>query len=400
MPVAATPPLTRSSRSITWAAHAAFLPIGMVTVLLGPMLPILAERWALTYSQSGYLFTAQFVGATVGVTVSGGAIRRLGYRAAMIMGLALTAAGTSTLPRLPFAGAIFAIALYGVAIGMMGPTCNLLVAHIHSDQRGAALNLLNFSWSIGAVSCPLLVAAAAHAGHTSLLLQTLAAVTFLIMVMVATIVPRGIGMQPQPLGGSQSASKLLWSRPGLFVLCALFSLYVGTENIVGGWLASYAKLSSSAVSTPIVTSSFFYFALMVGRLLAPAILKTMLETTLARIGLGIGILGTIGLVRGHTMASIVGNALLTGLGLSSVFPIVIAMLSRTFGPDSPRAAPVVFNMSNLGGASLPFLVGYTSEQLGSLRAGLGIAIITTGIMLGLFCFSVPFGFARERNHTG
>jgi fucose permease len=245
----------------------------------------------------------------------------------------------------------------------------------------------------------LLVAAAAHAGHTSALLHTIAAFTVLIMVVVAAVVPARMGSQPKPLVCTDSPSKLLWSRPGLFVLCALFFLYVGTENVLGGWLASYAKLSSLAGATPIVTSSFFYLALMTGRLLAPAILRKMSENSLARLGLVIGIFGTIGLVRGHTMASIVESALLTGIGLSSVFPIVIAMLSRTFGSDSPRAAPLLFNMSNVGGASLPFLVGYTSEHMRSLRAGLVIAVIATVIMLGLFSFSIPFAFVEERNHA-
>ena len=43
----------------------------------------------------------------------------------------------------------------------LGPAANLLVAEVHPGRRGAALNLLNVSWSVGAVACPFLVAAAA-----------------------------------------------------------------------------------------------------------------------------------------------------------------------------------------------------------------------------------------------
>jgi len=45
-------------RRATIAAHAAFVPCGLVTVLLGPLLPVLASRWKLNDTQSGDLFFA------------------------------------------------------------------------------------------------------------------------------------------------------------------------------------------------------------------------------------------------------------------------------------------------------------------------------------------------------
>ena len=41
-------------------AHAAFVLTGTVTTLLGPLLPVLATRWALEDASAGLLFTAQF----------------------------------------------------------------------------------------------------------------------------------------------------------------------------------------------------------------------------------------------------------------------------------------------------------------------------------------------------
>ena len=44
-------------------AYAAFIPTGLITVLLGPLLPSLAARWSLNDTQGGYLFTAEFLGS-------------------------------------------------------------------------------------------------------------------------------------------------------------------------------------------------------------------------------------------------------------------------------------------------------------------------------------------------
>jgi fucose permease len=385
----------RSPRSTTLAAHAAFLPIGMVTVLLGPMLPILSERWALGYGREGYLFMGQFLGATIGVSLSGRIIRYWGYRRSLMLGLGAMALGVAILPRVSLTGGLFAIACYGVAIGLMGPTCNLLMAEIHPLNRGAALNLLNFSWSVGAVGCPFLVAAAARVGQTSLLLEAIGAVAFLIMLAIPLAVPSWIARAEQRDGAQTSWWSLLWSRPSVLVLCALFFLYVGTENSIGGWLASYARSSGSAGTLTIVTSSFFYFALLVGRLVAPLILRRTAEVYLARIGLAVAVIGTLGLVGSHTMGHIVLTASVAGLGLSSVFPITIAMLPQSFGSDSPAVAPVFFNMANVGGATLPFMVGYAGERFASLSTGLMVPLAAAITMLTMFCVFIDSKPARR-----
>lgn len=393
--VSATPQTMRSPRSTTLAAHAAFLPIGMVTVLLGPMLPILSERWALGYGREGYLFMGQFLGATIGVSLSGRIIRYWGYRRSLMLGLGAMALGVAILPRVSLTGGLFAIACYGVAIGLMGPTCNLLMAEIHPLNRGAALNLLNFSWSVGAVGCPFLVAAAARVGQTSLLLEAIGAVAFLIMLAIPLAVPSWIARAEQRDGAQTSWWSLLWSRPSVLVLCALFFLYVGTENSIGGWLASYARSSGSAGTLTIVTSSFFYFALLVGRLVAPLILRRTAEVYLARIGLAVAVIGTLGLVGSHTMGHIVLTASVAGLGLSSVFPITIAMLPQSFGSDSPAVAPVFFNMANVGGATLPFMVGYAGERFASLSTGLMVPLAAAITMLTMFCVFIDSKPARR-----
>ena len=398
--VASVPRVIGSPRSITWAAHAAFFAVGIVTVLLGPMLPTLSQRWVLDYSQAGYLFSAQFVGATIGVTFSGRIIQRFGYRTAIIVGLGATSLGVGTLPLLALSTGLVAIACFGFAIGLMGPTCNLVVAELNPISRAAALNVLNFSWSVGAVSCPLLLAAAVGAQRMALVLFAIAGLTLILMLAILLIVPAAVDQEGGRLRAAEVSRDSLWSRPGLLVLCTLFFLYIGLENSVAGWLPSYAKLSGSPGRRPIVTSSFFYLALLVGRMMAPLILKALPEIKLARIGLGMGLVGIAGLLRAHSMTAVMAAACLTGLGLSSVFPTLIAILSGTFGPDSSRAAPLLFNMSNFGGATLPFLVGFTGEHSGTLRHGLLVPLVAAAILLTLFCGFFTSGSALRPTQVG
>src|SRR5947209_10532467 len=93
MPIADTPAGAVSTRALTLAAYVSFLPIGIATVLLGPMLPTLSARWSLNYSQAGALFNAQYLASTVAVLLSGVLVSKWGFRFAMKAGLLLATAG-------------------------------------------------------------------------------------------------------------------------------------------------------------------------------------------------------------------------------------------------------------------------------------------------------------------
>src|ERR1700730_18872177 len=145
-----------SAKALTWAAYASFVPIGIATVLLGPMLPTLSARWSLNYSEAGALFTVQYLASTVAVALSGQMVSRWGFRFAIKAGLLLMSAGVALLLAGPKVMGILCIGAYGSGIGLAVPAANLLVAEVNPGRRSARLNLLNFCWSAGAVSCPFL----------------------------------------------------------------------------------------------------------------------------------------------------------------------------------------------------------------------------------------------------
>jgi fucose permease len=380
---------TSPARSLNTAAHAAFVPIGIVTVLLGPLLQTLSARWSLNDVQAGSLFTAQFVGSTVGVLASGVIVSRLGFRFAVNAGLFAMAGGVGTLPFTSRAPGLICIFGYGVGLGLAIPAINLYVAAVNPERRSAALSLLNFSWSVGAVACPIVVAAAVKENQIQVFLMVLAG--FLLLVLLGIAGRRSSFVEPATARNtarnneSHHASPVGWSRRSLFVLAALFFLYVGTENGFGGWIASYAKRLGSPSSTlPVMTPSFFYAALLLGRWIAPFALRKADEINIAKAGLAIASLGMAGLVLSRTMPLVVGSVSVAGLGLAAIYPITISRLSQEFGAAAARAGSIMFTMANLGGASLPWIVGYSSNHFHDLRAGLVVPLAATVLMYALY----------------
>src|ERR1700691_6115691 len=80
------------SSSASLVLHGGFVLMGIVTTLLGPMLPILISRWSLSDQRAGLFFSAQFCGSMLGVSTLGALIGR-GYRYAFASGFSLIAAG-------------------------------------------------------------------------------------------------------------------------------------------------------------------------------------------------------------------------------------------------------------------------------------------------------------------
>ena len=370
MPPSDSPNASTSAKALTFAAYASFVPIGIATVLLGPMLPTLSARWSLNYSQAGALFTAQYLASTLAVALSGVLVSRWGFRFAIKTGLLLMSAGVGLLLTGPKVLGIFCIGAYGGGLGLAVPAANLLVAEVNPGRRSATLNLLNFCWSAGAVACPFLVAAAVKVHQVPLFLGAVAGFALLMAIGIAAM---------------KTGLAIPWGHGSLLMLAALFFLYVGVENGFGGWVASYAKsLGNLTPAMALMTPSFFYAAMLLGRILAPMLLRLADEIRLVQIGLLVACAGMGGLVLSHGLRGVVVSACLAGMGLSYVYPITISLLSVKFGTASARLGSVMFTLSNIGGGLMPWMVGVSSNHFGSLKAGLAVPLIGCATMYALY----------------
>ena len=385
MPASDTARDLTSAKVLTFTAYASFLPIGIVTVLLGPMLPTLSARWSLNYSQAGALINTQYMASTLAVALSGVLVSRWGYRFAMKAGLLFVTAGLALLLSGSKTLGIACIAAYGGGLGLAVPAANLLVAEVNPGRRSATLNVLNFCWSAGAVACPFLVAAAVKKQQAPLLLGLIAGCMLLLLAGIAAM-PSSI-VEPA-VARKAGGWKTFWANfkhSAFPPLAALFFVYVGTENGFGLWIASYSKsLGKMTPTMSLMMPSVFYAALTLGRWLAPVVLRMMDEIRFVQVGLLVACVGTGGLVLSRGLTGVVVSACLAGFGLSGVYPITISLLSREFGPAASRIGSVMFTLSNLGGGLMPWLVGVSSNQFGTLKAGLAVPLIGSVTMYLLY----------------
>ncbi len=115
----------------------------------------------------------------------------------------------------------------------------------------------------------------------------------------------------------------------------------------------------------------------------------MKETTVAVGGLLLAALGTIIFSTATYKLTLFGGVFLAGLGLSSVYPIFIAWLSKWFGTRARKVGGVLFALASGGGAVMPPLVGVVSRATNSLRWGLCVPLAGCLVMLAVIALLRP-----------
>ena len=223
-------------------------------------------------------------------------------------------------------------------------------------------------------ACPFLVAAFQPEHHIKTFLL-LAAGSVGVLMLALIVAPMHI--PAMDAYSEHSGSRLQYLRtPTAVLLGTLFFVYIGTEVSFGLWVATCAKRTSYAGGTWWATvPSYFYGALLVGRLDAPIALKKISDTGLARMGAGLACLGGAALIGVHSLPGIAICAALTGFGLSTLYPIAIGFLSASFGTVASRIGGTLFSVATLGGAILPWPVGFVSTHSGSLRVALLVPLL-------------------------
>jgi fucose permease len=366
-----------------WAyLHLGFVMIGVSMTMLGPVLPYFTHRWNLTEGQAGVFFFTQYFGSFLGTLATSWLLPRLGFSKVISVGYFCFALGLAFLGQGAWFLSTVFVAIYGAGYGLATPSVNLRATRLPSSNVAAAVSLLNFSWGVGAVSSPFLVAF--FLGNLSLRwLSGALAVCFLALAVAHFV------QKTEPVNSSearQNRSLAVWRatlRPAPWIsLALLFFLYVGIEVSVGGWVALDEKQMVGLNAARMAAApAFFYGFLLLGRFLLPIALKYFSQRSLSVGGLVLATAG-VGLVALAESPQVLHvGALLAGLGCGPQYPIYVTWLAARFKDDANWLAALFFGAAGIGSSLIPWLVGVVASQTHSLRFGFMLPLASAVLMI-------------------
>lgn len=367
-------------RAASVAIFGAFVVAGVATTLLGPILPVLIGRWSLSDERAGLFFICQFGTSLAGVASLSALIPRFGYKPTFSAGYGAVAFGIAGLALPNYVAGLIATCLYGYGLGLVLPASNLWVAEVAGTRRVAALSVLNLTWGMGAIACsPGVLIAQRHAA-IPLFVSFVAGLAFAVSLIL-------LAVDLEPTSRAKEAEgfdKIDAGKITTVAMGALFFLYVGVENSVGGWAAALAKRTSGSPGNFwALGPMFFWGGLLLGRALVPVVSLRKREKLLVTSGLALGLFAGVALLKVTTFAGVAACVLLSGIGYAGIYPVLVTWMAKHFGQRARRIGSVMFALAGLGGAVMPWVVGFFSTRFDNLRVGMVVPVVSCCLMLGL-----------------
>ncbi len=364
---------TPSNKRLLIFLHAGFLLIGIITVILGQILPILAERLSLNDLSSGYFFTAQFAGSLTGTLFYNRAIKKFGFLKMLFGGFCLLAFGCAGLNSDSWFGCLVAISVYGTGIGLTVPAINLLVAEIAGENPSSALNTINFFWGVGAILCKPFIDFLKS--PDSIFLPTILLGSSFLLIGAA-IKFSNFQESFDERENFSGEAKPIWTTTMAWLIAIFSFIHIGIESGVGGWLTTFESRLAQTSADGLFSAAFvFFFLMVVGRGIAPLFFKFLTENSVLFGSVLIMTAGIILILRAESFLSLNIGAAILGFGTSAVYPTNLSRFTKIFGRKAIHNATPLFVFGSLGGAFITWMVGFTSTAFGSLRSGFVVVLI-------------------------
>jgi fucose permease len=367
------------------AAILTFLVYGMVSAMLGALLPRLSERYRLTPEQNGSLAMVQALGLSIASISAGPLIDNRGKKAGLAFGLSVVTAALLALPNVSGYGTIKACWFtLGLGGGVTVTAGNALAGDISESARASLLNLLNLFFGVGLMATPFL-AANALGGDAVKLCYVVAILTAGTLLMhVVTPMPPPTGER----GFTASSLGALVVNPVLCLLALLLFLYVACEVGFSTWLARHLIAQGLKENQALDALTAFAFGILIGRVVVSRILiRVQAMTVILVSAILMSILTYTTLQITHPVAALI-VVFSVGLAMAPVFPTTLGIVGDVFPKGTATAMGIVITCGWIGLAvSAPIIGAIAGSDATRLKMALLVfplfSVLMVAVILGL-----------------
>ena len=389
-----------SRRLLFYTLFCAYICTGILSVLPGASLPLLAQHTHVPLDLAGFSFTLSALGFTIGVLIAGALTGRLNSKYLLITGLGLMSLASIFMPWTPsFSVLLVSQFTKGVGFGFIDVSINTLATLAFANTLGETLNNIHSSYGIGALVGPLLLSLALQFLNTALWAYLAGVIIGMVTIVllagqIAPALPRRNERRQQQ---NLSVTRGIFRQPLLWFMALQIALYVGAEIGFGNWIVT--AISKSAAVTLVFAApaaTAFFVGLTLGRLLGGQVLRRKLlsENQL----LFVSIFG--GTISGMVVAAFTGQIVigfvastLVGLFYGPLFPGIMAIASRWFVNALGAVSSVMLISTGAAAMILPPLMGVLIPLIG---VNLVMAIPAAACLL----IAIPLSLAiRRQKHT-
>jgi fucose permease len=392
-----------------YTLYLAYVATGIISILPGPTLSLLAAHTGVSLEQGSWIFTSSASGFAVGALCAGVMGRRISPKVLLMTGLLLMG-GTALIIPLTHSFPLLLVSQFtkGWGFGLLDVSINIISTLAFHDTLSETLNGLHSSFGIGSLVAPLLLSATLTLLHDftwaylSGSIASLACVVLLTRQRVPRAVPAGAN-QASPVHEPDErrrakerkrteARSILWQLL-LWLMALEFFLYLAAEVGFSNWIVTAVSMSASislALAAPAATA--FWLGLTASRLLSIQVLKRVLLSEKQLLYLcmaGGGISGLlVAFFPGQLFVAFAASAIF-GFFLGPLYPILTSIATRWFVHALNTISGVLLVSCGISAMIFPVVMG---ALISSAGVTWGMSIPALGCLLML----VPFFLATRQ----
>ncbi len=363
------------------AACAGMLLFGVCLIAMGSLATDLQEKFQLSGTESGTLFSILPFGILGGSLIFGPICDRYGYRYLLVFACLAMFAGFEGLAysnsHEALRGFVF---LFGFGGGIINGATNAVVSDISDIHKGANLSLLGVFFGLGALGMPLLLSAFDAQASS---FKIMAILGWLPMLVAAFYL--FVDFPPAKHRQANGSVPLKGLLSLLLLLIAFFLFFQSSfEAIINNWTTTYlTEKGAMDKRTALFALSMHIVGMVVMRLLSGSVLRKVPETKLLWACLVMLFMGVVLMQVGTSPTVIIMGLILSGAGLAEGFPLMLGFTGKHFAHLSGTAFSFVFVIALAGNMLINYLMGIIVDRF-------GVAHLTTVAYVEIACMAFLF----------
>lgn len=363
--------------------------LGVYLAVYQSIIGTISKEYSTGSAAMGLIISLHFIGSIIAPVIFGEISDRKGKKPVTIMAFVLVVAGLLSVfifkNLIIISAGIFII---GCGFAIIEGNLAAVVAEVNTDNSGQAMNFTQMFFSLGAVFGPLIsmFLIKSTGSWKSIFLVLIVAFTFVAAYISGPLPGKSSG-QAETINGLITL-KLLKNKMFILLCISLFA-YVGIEEGMAFWFGAYFNNYPGHASGTLgaYTLSGYWGIMILGRYLASRMhnsynlfLKGGLVLAFCSIIIAL-------LFKGSAVSAVF--FVLSGLGFSAVWPIIVTITAISYPEYNSTAMGIMMTSGAGGGAVVPLLTGVVTGYAGVELAFCIFPVIILLILLALTGIRIP-----------
>ncbi|WPP39997.1 MFS transporter [Paenibacillus hunanensis] len=362
--------------------------IGITSVMLGALLPVILPHYQRSYSDGGTLLFLQFIGFLAGVLISPALSAGVGRKRLLLIALTAITLAYAVMGTLPAWGLMVLMTIFvGFGSGIIESSIGAFTIEFAEEQKAVAMTKLDVYFGVGSMLLPALASLYIYLGVWNLSFYTVALSTFILLLFWMRMPADSSAHLHQDqvkTDQTETPAKPKY-QSGQFKVLSIFVLfffvYMGIElgmmNFLPSILIESIGISDSAASLSV---TFFWGAITIGRLFVGRMAESM---SYAPFLIGSTIASMLLIVALALFSSpIMMYVLIFGVGfcISGLFSIALVFANTLMPGMVERTTSTLIAAGGIGGSVLQYLIGWSMDHW-SVRPTLWIFALFALVLL-------------------